>query len=555
MNGLLAGLKALGPMRLVAMLAVAIGMFATLGVLATRGDSTPMTPLYGDLDLKDAAAIIDQLDASKITHDTDEGGTRVLVPGSQLDAARLALAKAGLPSGGTVGWEIFDKSTDMLSESQFEQNINQTRALEGEISRTIALIDGIRAARVNLVLPSREPFSRDQQEATASVLLTTKGAGSVDRESVQAILNLVAAAVPGLKTQNVAIVDSDGDLLARAGEPLDGVATAQTGDELKTATEARLSEAVEEMLGRTLGPDHVRATANVEMNFDTSQETTEKYDPDQQVARSTQTSTTTNKTSDAQPNVSVQNNLPNASAGTTGSGSTEQEQQETDNYEIGKTVSTLVHDQPQIKRISLAVMVDGTTTIDASGKSSWQPLSAGQLADITSLVKDAIGFDATRGDEVDVTSMPFLTESVATDKPLQLLGVSFEKSDLMHLAETGLVGALVLVGLLFVVRPTLLRLTATPSGAAAETRQLSADGMPMLLSTGTAAGAAAKPGAGPAMLALSYAQKEAEDDFVTVANIEGQLRASSIRRLGTMVDKDPDATLSIIRGWIMAEQN
>jgi len=551
MNSLLAGLKSLGPMRLVAMLAVAIGMFATLGVLATRGGSTPMTPLYGDLDLKDAAAIVDQLDTAKIANDTDEGGTRVLVPESSLDAARLALAKAGLPSGGTVGWEIFDKSTDMLSESQFEQNINQTRALEGELARTIGLIDGIRAARVNLVLPSREPFSRDQQEATASVLLTTKGAGSVDRESVQAILNLVAAAVPGLKAQNVAIVDSAGDLLARAGAPLDGIGAAQTADELATATEARLSEAVEEMLGRTLGPDHVRATASVEMNFDTSQETTEKYDPDQQVARSTQTTTTTNKTTDAQQNVSVQNNLPNASAGTTGSGSTEQEQEETDNYEVGNTVSTLVHEQPEIKRISLAVMVDGATIVDASGKSVWQPLAAAQLADITSLVKNAIGFDPSRGDSVDVTSMPFLSETADEPKPLSLLGVEFDKSDLMRLAETGLVGALVLVGLLFVVRPTLLRLTATPTGAGFETRQIGSDAAP------ASAGAAGKlPAPAGGMLALSYAQNQPDnDDLVTVANIEGQLRASSIRRLGTMVDRDPDATLSIIRGWIMAEQN
>ena len=547
MNSLLAGLKSLGPMRLVAMLAVAIGMFATLGVLATRGGSTPMTPLYGDLDLKDAAAIVDQLDTAKIANDTDEGGTRVLVPESSLDAARLALAKAGLPSGGTVGWEIFDKSTDMLSESQFEQNINQTRALEGELARTIGLIDGIRAARVNLVLPSREPFSRDQQEATASVLLTTKGAGSVDRESVQAILNLVAAAVPGLKAQNVAIVDSAGDLLARAGAPLDGIGAAQTADELATATEARLSEAVEEMLGRTLGPDHVRATASVEMNFDTSQQTSEKYDPDQQVARSTQTSTTTNKTTDAAQNVSVQNNLPNANAGTSGSGSTEQHQEETDNYEIGKTVSTLVHDQPQIKRISLAVMVDGTTTIGADGKSIWQPLAAPQLADITNLVKDAIGYDQSRGDNVDVTSMQFMTEAGNTDAPLKLMGISFEKSDIMRLAETGLVGILILAGLLFVVRPTLLRLTATPAGAAPGILTIGADGIPMLAAPGSPAV--------PGMLALPNPQQSEDDDFVTIANIEGQLRVSSMRRLGAMVDKNPDATLSIIRSWIMAEQN
>ena len=549
MNGLFAGLKSLGPMRLVAMVAVAIGMFATIAVLATQSGSTPMVPLYANLDLKDAAQIIDALDTAKILHDTDQGGARVLVPGNQLDAARLALAKVGLPSGGSVGWEIFDKSTDMLSESQFQQNINQTRALEGELSRTIALISGIRAARVNLVLPSREPFSRDQQQAQASVLLTTMGAGSVDRESVQAILNLVATAVPGLKIQNIAIVDSAGDLLARAGEPLDGVGSAQSSDEMRRATEVRLDQAVEEMLGRTLGPDHVRAQASVEMNFDHSQQTTEKYDPDQQMARSTQTITNNSKsTDDAPQNVSVQNNLPNAVPASSGGGSTEQHQEEVNNYEIGKTVSTLVHDQPQISRISLAVMVDGTTTIGADGKSNWQPMNATELADITSLVKSAIGFDQSRGDRVDVISMPFLSETPAGPKQLQLLGVAFDKSDLMRLSETALIGMLTLCGLLFVVRPTLLRLTATPHGVAA---------------LGQDADSLALPGANPAITGpggamLSYSnpgQIEEDDDLVSVANIEGQLRASSIRRLSNMVDKEPDATLSIIRSWIMAEQN
>jgi flagellar M-ring protein FliF len=143
------------------------------------------------------------------------------------------------------------------------------------------------------------------------------------------------------------------------------------------------------------------------------------------------------------------------------------------------------------------------------------------------------------------------------EKPLQLLGVEFDKSDLMRLAETGMVGVLVLVGLLFVVRPTLLGLTATPTDGPSETRQIGSEGVPMLTSTSVPGGSIGQSlPAGAGMLALSYAQSSAgNDDFVTVANIEGQLRASSIRRLGTMVDKDPDATLSIIRGWIVAEQN
>jgi flagellar M-ring protein FliF len=295
----------------------------------------------------------------------------------------------------------------------------------------------------------------------------------------------------------------------------------------------------------------VRAQASVEMDFDHSQETTEKYDPDQQVARSEQTITNNTKSTDAQQNVSVQNNLPNAAAGTTGSGNSEQHQESVTNYEIGKTVSTLVHDQPEIKRISLAVMVDGSGIIGADGKPGASELSAAQISNITNLVKSAIGYDESRGDKVEVISMPFLSEGSVAEKKLTVLGVSLENADLVRLAETGVLGLLALVGLMFVVRPTILSLTASPAGLAAGMGQIGEDGLPAIASAG--GGTLAAPAGGFA--ALPSPGQESDDEFITVANIEGQLRGSSIRHLAHMVDKDPDATLSILRGWIGAEQN
>ena len=263
---------------------------------------------------------------------------------------------------------------------------------------------------------------------------------------MQAILNLVAAAVPGLRPQNIAIVDSRGDLLARAGEPVGAVAQAATAEELQQATELRLDRAVEEMLERSLGPGHVRAEASVRMNFDRVNETDERYDPDGQVTRSTQTVTQNNKTTEANGAVTVQNNLPNANAGNTGAGSQENRQEETTNYEISRTVRTLIREQPQIERISLAVMVDGTETPVAGGKPVWKPRTAEELNRITALVKTAIGFDQKRGDQVEVVSMRFLNEAPPpAAEPPGLLGFRLEKADLMHLAQSGLFG---LVGLL-----------------------------------------------------------------------------------------------------------
>src|SRR6185312_443550 len=172
---------------------------------------------------------------------------QILVAADQIPEARLALAKEGLPAGGSIGYEIFDRG-DGLAATDFQQKINETRALEGELVRTIRVINGIRAVRVHLVLPRREPFARESQEAQASVMLTMSGAARLDREGIQAILNLVAAAVPGLHPQNIAIVDSRGNLLARAGQPIGQASAALTTEEVRHGTELRLARAVEEML-------------------------------------------------------------------------------------------------------------------------------------------------------------------------------------------------------------------------------------------------------------------------------------------------------------------
>ena len=249
------------------MAAVALVSLALIGALTMRGGEGPMALLYADLDLREAGQVVEQLDRARIPKHIEAGGSRVLVPADQVARARLLLAEEGLPSGGSIGYEIFDRS-DGLTANSFQQGINQTRAMEGELSRTIRSIQGVRSARVHLVLPRREPFARDRQEAQASVVLTMAGAARLDREGVQSILNLISAAISGLRPQNIAMVDSRGNLLARAGQPTGPAASAQSGEELKRATELHLSRAVEEMLERSLGPGRARAEAAVDLDFD-----------------------------------------------------------------------------------------------------------------------------------------------------------------------------------------------------------------------------------------------------------------------------------------------
>ena len=543
LTAILASLRGFGAARLIAMAAVGATLIGLLGFLALHAPTARMDLLYADLDMREAGQMVDQLEHEHITHELAAGGTTIRVASDAVARARLLLAKQGLPSGGSNGYEIFDRG-DGLTSSAFQQRVSQVRVLEGELARSIRAISGVRAARVHLVLPKREPFARDRQDAQASVLLTMAGAGRLDREGVSAILNLVAAAVPGLRPHNIAVVDSRGNLLAKAGDAAGGLAPAQTGEELRHATELRLSRAVEEMLERSLGAGRVRAEAAVEMDFAQVHETEEKYDPDGQVVRSSQTVSDNNKTTDAVSTVSVQNNLPNADAGAVGAGNQQQRQEETTNYEIGKTVRTLVREQPQIRRISLAVLVDGVEQPVANGEPAWKERAPEDLERIGKLVRGAIGFDEKRGDKVEVVSMRFVAEpDMAAPNAPGLFGISFASDDMMRLAQIGVVGLVALLGIFTVLRPMALRLSAAAVASPASLAiagAVAADGSLALL---------------PASQGTDLVPVNAPEDLATVdlLNVQGPLRAASVRRVAEFVEKHPEESLSIVRAWLHRE--
>lgn len=559
MNGVLEGLKALGAARLVAMAAVGLGMVGLLAVLAMHGGNERMALLYADLDPREAGQMLDSLDRQHVAAQLGGGGTSVLVPEDQVTRMRVSLAKEGLPSGGSIGYEIFDKG-DGLTTSQFQQKIAESRALEGELSRTIRAINGIRAARVHLVLPHREPFEKNTQEAQASVLVTPVGSTRLDRETVQAVVNLVGGAVPGLRAKNIAVIDSKGNVLARAGQPeADGAPAAA---ELRRALEVRLGRAVEEMLEQSLGQGRVRAEVNVDMDFSRVQETQERFDPDGQVARSTQSVTDTNKTTEAAASVSVQNNLPNADTGKEGAGSQAQRQEETTNYEIGRTVRTLVREQPQIRRLSVAVLVDSAEAKDPAGTAKPRTRTPEELDQIARVVKSAVGFDAKRGDAVEVVAMPFVgdADGQAPEKP-GLFGLSFEKADVMRLGQNAIFGAVALLALLVFVRPMVNRLAAiTPAGGMALPggAGLPAGALPAGVAgylAGTSSPGAGGGGGALARLPAPAGEEGDEGDLVEMANVEGQIRGSSLRRLSSLVETHPEQSLTIVRAWMNEGSN
>jgi len=551
-------LKALGAMRLLGIAAVGAAVMAVVAVLALHGATQPMALLYGDLELRDSGQVAGQLEKMKVAYDVKGGGSQIYVPADQVDHLRLAMAREGVPAGGSVGYEVFDRG-DSLTSNQFQQQINQLRALEGELGRTIRTIRGVRNARVHLVLAKREPFAREQQKAQASIVLAMAGAGRMSSDEVQAIVNLVASAVPGLTPQNISVVDSRGELLAQSGRSGGRDGTQRTDDDVRRGMEQHLGQAVEDMLGRTLGPGHVRAEASVELDFERVNEMSESYNPDQQVVRNQQSVTDGSKTSEPQASVSVQNNLPNPETqGGGANGTASNRQEENTTYEIGKTVRTVVRDAPSIKKISMAVLVDGNMVRSPEGAPVWHEVSQPDLDRIAALVRSAIGFDAKRGDRVEVVNMRFSEPDELPDVTAPAAGwLQLSKPDLLWLVTLATITIVALFALGFVVRPIGLKLVAgfgvVPALALAGT-QLAAPGQ-----TALPGAALALPGLGQPLpsgepsglrAVAGPAGGEADNTMLNVAAIEGQVRASSIRQMAELVEQQPEASVTVIRGWL-----
>jgi flagellar M-ring protein FliF len=546
MNAFLTTLRSLGAGRLAVVAATVLATIGFVVYLGARMIQPPMSLLFGGLDTKEASELVAKLDGMRVPYELRGNGTQVLVPEDQVLKLRLALAREGLPSGGTIGYEIFDK-TDSLGTTSFVQNINQLRALEGELARTIRSLDGVAATRVHLVLPKREVFARENREPSASVVLKLRGATRLDKSQVAAIQNLVAAAVPDLKTSRIAIVDEKGTLLTRVEQS--GPGSAGSLAEAKLELEERHKRAIETLLERTLGPGKVRAEVAAEIDYDRVITNQETFDPDQQVVRSVQTVTEQSSSADgASQAVSVQTNLPEARAqGSPGGGSNSSTSrtEETTNYEISRTTRTQTREAGIVRRLSVAVLVDGNYTQGQDGNRTYQPRSNEELQSLATLVRSAVGFDAKRGDTVEIVNLQFPGNE--TVEPLaeefSLLGLG--KADLMRIAETGILGIVALLVLLLVVRPVLNRFM-TPAGP-----QMPA-GAPQL-PPGQAqgqlalpAGAAAAPGT---ELAPAAPVSEVEK-MIDIARIEGQVKASSVKRIGEIVQRHPEEAVSIVRTWM-----
>lgn len=363
----------------------AVSSVVLLTLLVTFATKTNYGVLFSGLDPNEAGIIVEKLKEQNVTYQLEGNGNTILVPNSKVYDLRLEMAAQGLPQTGTIGYEIFDKNN--IGTTDFIQKINARRALEGEIGRTISTLNEVKSVRVHLVLPEPSLFIEDQKNATASITLKLLPGHKLTTQQITGISNLVAASVEGLNVDNVTIVDSFGNILKQPSDEESLFSLTSNQMEIKRNVENYYSEKLKSLLEKVIGKDRVAVQVTAELNFDRVDRTVTKFDPDNIIVVSEQKNTRSS---------GADNNYPDKT------------EDVTTNYEVSRTIERIIQDVGNIKRISVAVMVDGKYQIPEGAKEpQYVAYTGDELNQLNDIVKSAVGFAAGRGDEISVINMPF----------------------------------------------------------------------------------------------------------------------------------------------------
>lgn len=455
-----------------------VGAALTVAIMAgvwMWSQSPDYRVLFSNFNDRDGGAIVASLQQLNIPYKYSDGGSAILVPSDQVHDARLKLAAQGLPKGGNVGFELMENQK--LGISQFLEQVNFQRALEGELARSIQAVSAVQTARVHLAIPKASVFVREQQKPTASVLLNLYPSRVLDQQQVSAIIHLVASSIPELSAKNVTIVDQNGNLLS---DPSKQVANNNLDpSQLKYVQDfqAGVVKKIESIISPIVGAQNVRAEATADIDFSRSEQAAETYrpntPPETNTIRSQQTSESYNKSTAAsgvpgalsnQPpapaTAPITTNASNNPAGSNTAAATGLTQKDsTTNFEVDKTIRYTQQAMGGLKRLSVAVVVNYKNEFDKSGKMSSRALTEIEKNQITDLVKEAMGYNKERGDTLNVVNSPFATPEKITAEDIPL----WKQADVLQTAkEFGkyIVGALVLLYLFFgYLKPTLNKLT------------------------------------------------------------------------------------------------
>lgn len=461
-----------GPQKIGLMVAIAAIIAIVVGSMMWT-QAPEYRVLYSNLSDRDGGAIIESLQQMNVPYKFSEGGGAVLVPADKVYEARLKLASQGLPKGGNVGFELMENQK--FGTSQFLEQVNYQRALEGELARSVQAMSSVLSARVHLAIPKPSVFVKDQQKPSASVVLALQPGRALDAGQVNAIVHLISSSVPEMSAKSVTLVDQNGTLLS---------AMRETGTELLDATQLKYLrqieqdyvKRIEDIITPLVGASNVRAQVTADLDFSQAEQTSESYGPNQPpnqaAVRSTQTSESLNSSPNPagvpgaltnQPPVPATAPIvnPPSAVAAASSGVTSTHKEATTNFEVDRTIRHTKLPVGGIKRISVAVVVNHRTVTEKNGKIATKPLSDDEKAQITALVKEAMGFDAKRGDSLEVINSAFNDDSAnLPDVPW------WKQPEIIELAKE-LLKYLLIVGVMLilifaVIRPAFKNLAPPP---------------------------------------------------------------------------------------------
>lgn len=574
MKQILDNLRALGSRRLMILAGAGIAGVVSLLFGLSLLTAPDFTTLYSQLSPASAASMVDALDKAGIQTQVSSDGGSVSVPRPEVARARMALAEKGLPSDGEPGWEIFDNSTG-LGMNSFMQHINRLRAMEGELARSIQTLDGIQSARVHLVLPERQAFARTTPDPSASVIVRAAAGHTVSRRQALAIRNLIAAAVADMSPGRVTVLSARGDTILAEDSGGDNAASLEGS---KAAIEDRMARNIEQILSARVGAGNARVQVSVTLDHSRNVVVSQSYNPDQQVVR--QTSTTDAKTQDSKSDgqVGVGANLPPAlqgPQGTSGNTNASSKSNESTTYEIGSTRSETTTEAGAVKRVSVAVLVNGIYDVGANGKVDYKPRSPEEIAQLKTLVESAIGYESKRGDAVSVESLRFMDYSMDVGEPVGPTLMQRMSNNSLAILRWVIGLIVVALALIFGVRPvlaTLLDKAELP--AEAQPQALAGPAQPAAL-PGAAPANAALPGSAPGSprveppapahpigasrtLPAPHAPvfetlDPEEDEFMGALTIHGNRLKRRVAAIRKFVDDEPNEAMKVLRSWLAEE--
>lgn len=539
-------LASLGRTRVLALAFTGLGLVFTLIFGVGTAMAPSYTTLYNNLSAATASQVVTTLEQAGFKVQLSGGGSIISVPQDQIPRARMALADNGLPNEGNPGWELFDQASG-LGMNSFMQKINRLRALEGELARSIQSLSTVEAARVHLVLPEREAFSRSRPSPSASVIVRSRSNAQISRRQALSIRALVAAAVPEMAPDQVTVISSNGEAILVEGNASSGKTTLAT---VKVAIEDRLSSNIANILTARVGAGNARVQVAVSLNHERRVTTAQSFDPDQQVVRSTESSEETSSDGEStNGSVDVAGNLPGGLGLDEGASSSESAiTREVVNYEIGTTNTEIVREAGEIERISVAVLINGARSVDNDGNVTYEERSKEELDRLRQLIMSASGINLERGDSVSVDSLRFMDYNNDLSEPVGLsYGQIFSEnigSALRGLFALGLIAAVLILG----VRPMLKLMLETPQNITE----------PALLDTSTPQGALPTnptmklaPENNPTVMSkVDPLTGIAENTLPPLISANGSLERQRINAFTNIVEQEPVESMRIINHWL-----